>query len=113
MMMFGRAFSQNGEIERASRCRGIYMLYGGYHVVHEVEAAPQKPLWGQEAYKCSGRCSGAGVGIQDEGWRRESLWGMPRRHSATQIQRLRSATSPTAILSSLLPPRFNALDLYV
>ena len=39
------------------------MLYGCYRVVHEVEAA----LWGKEAYKCSGRCSGAGVGIQDEG----------------------------------------------
>ena len=49
MMMFGRAFSQNGEIERASRCRGISMLYGGYRVVHEVEAAPQEPLWGQKA----------------------------------------------------------------
>ena len=49
MMMFGRALSQNGEIERASRCRGIDMLYGGYRVVHEVEAAPQKPLWGQKA----------------------------------------------------------------
>ena len=24
-MMFGRAFSHHGEIERASRCRGIYM----------------------------------------------------------------------------------------
>jgi hypothetical protein len=92
MMMFGRAFSQNGEIERASRYRGIYMLDGGYHVVHEVEAAPQKPLWGQEAFKCFGRRSGAGVEIQDEGWRRESLWGMSRRHSATQIQRLCSAT---------------------
>ena len=53
--MFGRAFTQNSEIERASRCRGIDMLYGGYHVVHEVEAAPQKPLWGQKAYKCSCR----------------------------------------------------------
>ena len=75
MLMFGRAFSQNGEIERASRCGGIDMLYGGYRVVHEVEAAPQEPLWGQEAYKCSGRCSGAGAGagIQDEGWRTESL----------------------------------------
>ena len=73
MMMFGRAFSHHGEIERASRCRGIDMLYGGYHVVHEVEAAPQKPLWSKEAFKCSGRRSGAGVGIQDEGWRRESL----------------------------------------
>ena len=73
MMMFGRAFSQNGEMGGESCHRGIAMLYGGYHVVHEVEAAPQKPLWGQKAYKCSGRCSGAGVGIQDEGWRRESL----------------------------------------
>ena len=51
MMMFGRAFSHHGEIERASRCRGIDVLYRGYRVVHEVEAAPQKPLWGQEAYK--------------------------------------------------------------
>ena len=50
MMMFGRALSQNGEIERASRCRGIDMLYGGYRVVHEVEVAPQKPLGGQKAY---------------------------------------------------------------
>ena len=49
MMMFGRAFSHHGEIGRAIRCRGVYMLYGGYHVVHEVEAAPQKPPWGQEA----------------------------------------------------------------
>ena len=48
-MMFGRAFSQNGEIERASRCRGINMLYEGYRVVHEVEVAPQKPLWSKEA----------------------------------------------------------------
>jgi len=31
------------------------MVYGGYRVVREVEAAPQKPRWGQEAYKCSGR----------------------------------------------------------
>jgi len=54
MMMFGRAFSHRGEIERASRCRGIDMLYGDYHVVHEVEAGPQKPLWGQNAHKCSG-----------------------------------------------------------
>jgi len=45
-MMFGRAFTQNGEVERASRCRGIYMLCGGYPVVHEVEAAPQKPYGG-------------------------------------------------------------------
>ena len=50
-MMFGRAFSQNGEIERASLCRGMDMLYGGYRVVHEVEAVPQKPLWSKEAYK--------------------------------------------------------------
>ena len=64
MMMFGRAFSHQSEIERASRCRGTDMLYGGYHVVHEVEAAPQKPLWGQEACKYFGRCSGAGVEIQ-------------------------------------------------
>jgi hypothetical protein len=28
-MMFARAFSHNGEIERSSRCRGIDMLYGG------------------------------------------------------------------------------------
>ena len=62
-MMFGRAFSQHGEIGTASRCRGIDMLYGGYRVVHEVEAAPQRPRWGQEAYRCSGRCSGAAVGI--------------------------------------------------
>jgi len=61
-----RAFSHHGEIERASSCTGIDMLYGDYHVIHEVEAAPPKPLWGQEACKCSGRCSGAGVGIQDE-----------------------------------------------
>ena len=54
MMMFGRAFSHRGEIERASRCRGIDMLYGDYHVVHEVEAGPQKLLWGQNAHKCSG-----------------------------------------------------------
>ena len=73
MMMFGRAFSQNGEIDRASRCRGIEMLYGWHLVVHEVEAAPQKPLRDQEAYKCSGRLQRAGVAIQDEGWRRESL----------------------------------------
>ena len=53
MMMVGRAFSQNGEIERASRCRGIEMLYGCHLVVHEVEAAPKKSLRGQEAYKCS------------------------------------------------------------
>ena len=26
MMMFGRALSQNGEIERASRCRGMDMV---------------------------------------------------------------------------------------
>jgi len=26
------------------------MLYGGYRVVHEVEAAPQKPIWGQERH---------------------------------------------------------------
>jgi len=31
------------------------VLYGGYRVVYEVEAAPQKPVWGQEACKCSGR----------------------------------------------------------
>jgi hypothetical protein len=65
MMMFARAFSHNGEIERASCYRGIDLLYGGYSVVYEVEAAPQTPLWGQKAKKCSGRCSGAGVGIQD------------------------------------------------
>ena len=29
MMMFGRAFSQNGEVGRASRCRGIYVVNGG------------------------------------------------------------------------------------
>ena len=29
MMMFGRPFSQNGDMGRASRCRGIDMLYGG------------------------------------------------------------------------------------
>ena len=46
MMMFGRAFTQNGEVERASRCRGIYMLYGGYPVVHEVEAASQEAAMG-------------------------------------------------------------------
>jgi len=63
MMMFGRAFTQNGEIERASRCREIYMLHGGDRVVHEVEAAPHKPLWSKEAIKCPGRSSGAGVGI--------------------------------------------------
>jgi hypothetical protein len=33
MMMFARAFSHYGEIERASRCRGTDMLYGGYSVV--------------------------------------------------------------------------------
>jgi hypothetical protein len=105
----------HGEIERASRCRGIYihMLHGGYRVVCEVEAALQTPLWGQKAKKCSGRCSGAGVGIQDEGRRRESLWGMHLRHSATRIERPGSATSPATILSSLLSHRFNALDLYV
>jgi len=48
-MMFGSAFTQNGEIERASRGRGIDRLYGDYSVVHEVEAAPHKPQWGQEA----------------------------------------------------------------
>jgi hypothetical protein len=48
MMMFGRAFSHHGGIQSASRCRSIYMLYGDYHVVHEVEAAPQKPLRGQK-----------------------------------------------------------------
>ena len=48
-MRFGRAFSQNGEMGRASRYRGIDMLYGGYRAVHEVEVAPQKLLWGQEA----------------------------------------------------------------
>jgi hypothetical protein len=63
MMMFARAFSHNGEIDRASRCRGIDVLYGGYSVVYEVEAAPQTPLWAQKAKKCSGRCSGAGVGM--------------------------------------------------
>jgi Zn-finger nucleic acid-binding protein len=49
MMMFARAFRQNGEIERASRCRGTDMLNGGYSVVYEVEAAPQTPPWGQQA----------------------------------------------------------------
>jgi len=48
-MMFGRAFSQHGEIGTASRCRGIHMLNRCYRVVHEVEAAPQKPLWREEA----------------------------------------------------------------
>jgi hypothetical protein len=48
-MMFARAFSHNGEIDRASRWRGIHMLYGGYSVVYEVEAAPHTPLWGQKA----------------------------------------------------------------
>jgi hypothetical protein len=48
-MMFARAFSHNCEIERASHCRGIDMLYGGYSVVHEVEAAPHTPLWGPKA----------------------------------------------------------------
>ena len=75
MMMIGRAFSQNGELERASRCRGKYKVYGSYRLVHEVEAALQKPLWGQEAYTCSGRCSGAGAGIQDESCRRETCTG--------------------------------------
>ena len=51
MMMFGRAFSQSGEIERASRCGGTDMVYGGYRVVHEVEAAQQKPPWSKEAHK--------------------------------------------------------------
>ena len=45
MMMFGRAFSQNGEIERASRCRGIYMSYGCYRVVHEVRQ-PHRSRYG-------------------------------------------------------------------
>ena len=44
----GRAFSQNGEIEKASRCY--------------TDATVSFMRWGQEAYKCSGRCSGAGVG---------------------------------------------------
>jgi len=52
-MVSGRAFSQHGETGRASHCRGICMLYRGYRVVYEVEVAPQKPLWDQEA-KCSG-----------------------------------------------------------
>jgi hypothetical protein len=42
MLMFARAFSHNGEIQRVSRCRGIDMLYGGYSVVYEVEVAHRR-----------------------------------------------------------------------
>jgi hypothetical protein len=66
--MFGRAFTQNGEIGAASRCRGKDMLYGGYRVLQEVEAAPQELLWSKEAYKClwtlqRSRCWDTGQGL--------------------------------------------------
>ena len=48
VLIFACAFGQNGEIQRASRPGGIAMLYSDYRVVHEVEAAPQKPLWRKE-----------------------------------------------------------------
>ena len=34
-----RAFSQHGEMGRASGCRGICMVYGGYRVVYETSCA--------------------------------------------------------------------------
>jgi len=33
-----------GEMGRASGCRGTYMVYGGYFVVHEVEDASQAAI---------------------------------------------------------------------
>ena len=41
-MMFD-AHQQHGEMGRASGCRGIDMVYGGYRVVYKVEDASQKP----------------------------------------------------------------------
>jgi hypothetical protein len=41
-MMFD-AHQQHGEMGRASGCRGIAMLYGGYRVVYKVEDASHKP----------------------------------------------------------------------
>jgi hypothetical protein len=41
----GRAFSQHGEMGRASDCRDIGLMYGGHCVENEREDASQKPPW--------------------------------------------------------------------
>ena len=61
------------------------MVYGGYRVVREVEAAPQKPRWGQEAYKCSGRLQWGRCWDTERGLAEKIAHGMPQRHSATRI----------------------------
>ena len=68
VMMFGRAFSQHGEIERASRCRGIYIYVTEATVSFVRRRQPHRsPYGGIEVLWTlkRGRCWDTGRGLAE------------------------------------------------